>query len=91
MSTYRQSIIRSVTDKLQEAYPDYPLTLIPDPDDDATFFVYTFCVPDDKTYKVTASMRRFIAANLKDYLYEFDFIPSVKSMSVTREHYPDKI
>ncbi len=69
------------------AFPDLAVRLIADPDDDSTLFAYMFRVPDgqEQPYKLRA--RELIRAKLKQFA-EWRVIPSVKSMSVTLEHYP---
>lgn len=69
------------------SFPELVVRLIADPDDDSTFFAYMFCVPDghEQDYKLLA--RELIRAKLKQYA-DWRVIPSVKSMSVTQEHYP---
>jgi hypothetical protein len=69
------------------AFPELVVRLIVDPDDDSTFFAYMFCVPDgcELDYKLRA--RELIRTKLKQYS-DWRVIPSVKSMSITREHYP---
>ena len=69
------------------AFPDLIVRLIADPDDDLTFFAYMFRVPDghENEYKLRA--RDLIRTKLLQHP-EWCVIPSVKNMSVTREHYP---
>ena len=72
--------------ELGKAFPDYVIRLFPDPDDDATFFAYTFGVPDEMESEAKRSVRAYIRTHLDGY--EWDVIPSIKNLTVTREHYP---
>lgn len=72
---------------LGTAFPEYVIRLFPDPDDDATFFAYVFCVPDGSEQEVKVAVRAEIRRELSDF--EWDVIPSIKNLSVTREHYPE--
>jgi len=73
--------------KLGEAFPNLVVRLSPDPDDDTTFFAYMFCVPDGDERDTKIRARAFIAKYFVDY-HEWRVIPSIKSLSVTKEHYP---
>jgi hypothetical protein len=72
---------------LGKAFPDYVVRLFPDPDDDATFFAYVFCVPDGSEQEAKHAVRAKIRRELSDS--EWDVIPSIKNLSVTQEHYPE--
>ena len=73
--------------KLGKAFPDFVIRLFPDPDDDATFFAYTFCVPDGSELKAKDAVRGVIRSELDEA--EWDIIPSIKNLSTTREYYPE--
>lgn len=68
------------------AFPDYLVKLVRDPDDTATFFVYTFNVPDGIEREVENRMYDLIESELDGN--GWDIIPSVKSLSTTRMYYP---
>ena len=71
---------------LGNAFPDYVIRLFPDPDDDTTFFAYTFGVPDGAEHEAKCAVRAFIGRHLDSSVW--DIIPSIKNLSVTREYYP---
>lgn len=73
--------------ELGREFPDLVIRLFPDPDDDSTFFAYMFCVPDGTEREVKGRARDCIRRHLTDN-NEWSVIPSVKSLSVTKEHYP---
>lgn len=73
--------------ELSKAFPSLVVRLFSDPDDDSTFFAYMFCVPDGMELDVKSRARAFIREHFTDR-YEWSVIPSVKSLSVTKEHYP---
>ena len=71
---------------LGTAFPEYVIRLFPDPDDDATFFAYVFCVPNGEERKAKEAVRAVIRKSLDGH--EWDVIPSIKSLGTTRLHYP---
>lgn len=73
--------------ELGKVFPELIVRLFPDPDDDSTFFAYMFCVPDGAEQDVKSRAREFIRGHLKGDA-DWSIIPAVKSLSVTKEHYP---
>lgn len=73
--------------KLEKAFPDYVVRLFPDPDDDATFFAYVFCVPDGAEKDAWYAVRAEIRERLEDK-YDWEVLPSIKNLSTTKGYYP---
>ena len=80
-------VVKIAEAKLGKHFPELVVRLFPDPDDDATFFAYIFCVPDGTESDVRACAREFIHTSLTE-VGEWDIISSIKNLSVTQEHYP---
>ena len=79
--------IAKAESELGKVFPELVVRLFPDPDDDSTFFAYMFCVPDGTEQDVKSRAREFIRGHLKGDA-DWSIIPAVKSLSVTKEHYP---
>ena len=71
--------------ELGRVFPELVIHLFPDPDDASTFFAYMFCVPDGTEREVKNRAREIIRRFDEG---EWSVIPSIKNLSVTKEHYP---
>ena len=86
----KQTFITSTEAKLKAEFPHLVFRLIPDPDDDATFFAYAFCVPDGSEEATKTLVRTFLR-NLLDDISAYDVMPSVKNLTITKAYYPNLI
>ena len=82
-----EQFIAKAESLLREAFPAYFVKLVADPDDAATIFAYTFNVPDGTEKTVTDQMYDVIEEKLDGN--GWDVIPSVTSLTTTKEYYPE--
>lgn len=82
--------IKTVLAKAENAFPEYHVCILDDPEDIKTKYIRVFGVPADRVLDVKNRIWEIIY-ELNNNIPDFEFVPSVVTKTITEQYYPDKM